>query len=91
MKNETEYIVTKVADFGIPKRKENMMSLNMSILRATAPEMIESPDYLGRQDEFSNDLVEEGDAMVRTSLKPDMHSFAMVCYEIVTGEVPYFL
>lgn len=89
--SETEYVVAKVADLGSSKMKENSMTYsnltpNMGSTRWMAPEIIK----LENQPEMLDTLVKKGDAVdQKYTRKPDVHSFAMVCYEILTGKQPY--
>ncbi|KAG0604109.1 hypothetical protein M758_10G145700 [Ceratodon purpureus] len=83
------YFLAKVADFGLSKIKErsmtySMQTCNMGSARWMAPELIK----VG-----SNEVQEEASystQVVKYPFRGDMHSFAMVCYEILTGKLPYF-
>jgi serine/threonine protein kinase len=79
---EVGYVTAKVADFGLSKTKERSMTYsnqtpNMGTTRWMAPEMMMK---------HGDELVEVG---VKYPYKCDVYSFAMVCYEILTGEVPF--
>ncbi|KAG0560058.1 hypothetical protein KC19_10G151200 [Ceratodon purpureus] len=83
------YFLAKVADFGLSKIKErsmtySMQTCNLGSARWMAPELIKvgSTEV---QEEVSNST-----QVVKYPLRGDMHSFAMVCYEILTGKLPYF-
>lgn len=80
------YVQAKVADFGLSKTKEKSMTysnqtLNMGTTRWMAPEMMKNDDVQAQ--------LAEGTALVKYPFKCDVYSFAMVCYEILTGNVPF--
>uniref|UniRef100_A0A7I4A9G8 Protein kinase domain-containing protein n=2 Tax=Physcomitrium patens TaxID=3218 RepID=A0A7I4A9G8_PHYPA len=83
------YIWAKVADFGLSKTKHNSVTysnqtLNTGTTRWMAPEMIKESVNEG-QEQVSN--------VGMTAKYPfggDVYSFAMVCYEILTGDVPFY-
>ncbi|XP_073393347.1 light-sensor Protein kinase-like isoform X1 [Physcomitrium patens] len=83
------YIWAKVADFGLSKTKERSVTysnqtLNTGTTRWMPPEMIKE-SVNGGQEEVTN--------VGMTAKYPfggDVYSFAMVCYEILTGDVPFY-
>ena len=88
MQSEVEvgYVRTKVADFGLSKTKSvsttySNQTFNTGTFRWMAPEIIAL----------------DGRSQVSTSGQPrhprkvDVYSFAMLCYEILTGDVPFAL
>ncbi|KAG0600812.1 hypothetical protein M758_11G062100 [Ceratodon purpureus] len=82
-KAEIEYVHVKVADFGLSKTKENSIgysarTVNMSSIRWMAPENI----TLEVNDQGINSLAQH-------RFEGDVYSFAMVCYEILTGYKPF--
>ena len=88
METETMYVHVKVSDFGLSKVKERSSTLsnqtpNMGTARWMAPEMILFFDDDGRAK--TSDCEES----LRYPFKTDVHSFAMVCYEILTGRPPF--
>jgi hypothetical protein len=75
---DVEYVNVKVADFGVSKIKENTVTYSAQTVkqgsrRWMAPEMIKAL---------------EGDVL-KYPFKVDVYSFAMVCIEVLTGELPY--
>ncbi|XP_024373663.1 light-sensor Protein kinase [Physcomitrium patens] len=83
------YIWAKVAEFGMSKTKERSVTysnqtLNTGTTRWMAPEMMKESVNEG-QEQVSN--------VGMTAKYPfggDVCSFAMVCYEILTGDVPFY-
>jgi serine/threonine protein kinase len=84
--SKVEYVHIKVADFGISRTKERSMTystqtVNVGTTRWMAPEIIRCLDS-GSQGNG------EGLA-VKYPFKCDVYSFAMVCYEILSGNIPF--
>lgn len=76
------HVRVKLCDFGMAKAKRNSSKLFSSMKGATywrAPEVFSDPDAL------------EGGETGRRHYtdKADVYSFAMTCYEILTGEIPF--
>ncbi|KAG0553638.1 hypothetical protein KC19_12G027200 [Ceratodon purpureus] len=76
-----EHVHVKVADFGLSKTKARSttysnQTLNQGTTRWMAPELI-------RMSSAMDDLA------VKHPFKVDAFSFGMVCFEILTGEVPF--
>jgi hypothetical protein len=85
---EIEYVHAKVADFGISKTKESSVrysnqTFNRGTYRWMAPEVINLS--VGGQE---GDLHAKKE-MEKYPFKCDVYSFAMVCYEILTGYEPF--
>lgn len=83
-----EYFHAKVADFGLSRTKENsttasIQTLNQGTSRWMAPEMIEIANDDG---EVS---LSECEAQLKYPFKIDVYSFGMLCYEILSGSVPF--
>ena len=81
-----EHVQVKVADFGLSKTKEKSVTysnqtFNLGTPRWMAPEMIKSLDASKEADDET--------LVVKFPFKCDVHSFGMVCYEILTGDVPF--
>lgn len=78
------YFQVKLVDFGWSKTKETSttssnMSYNVGTSKWMAPELMrESSSELAKFNKFKGDIY-----------KADIYSFGMVCYEILTGEVPF--
>jgi serine/threonine protein kinase len=84
--SKVEYVHIKVADFGMSRIKERSMTystqtVNVGTTRWMAPEIIRCLDS-GSQGNG------EGLA-VKYPFKCDVYSFAMVCYEILSGNIPF--
>ncbi|KAG0612962.1 hypothetical protein M758_6G066100 [Ceratodon purpureus] len=86
---EIEYVRAKVADFGMSKTKLKSMTFskqtpNTGTTRWMAPELIKLADSESKEE------MSEGETTVeKYPLKCDIYSFAMVCYEILTGKLPF--
>ncbi|KAG0598587.1 hypothetical protein M758_12G086300 [Ceratodon purpureus] len=86
---EIEYVVAKVADFGLSKTKERSMTysnqtLNLGTTRWMAPEMIQSFNA-----ESEVEMSESKATVMNYPFKSDIYSFGMLCFEILTGHVPF--
>jgi predicted Ser/Thr protein kinase len=85
-KSKVEYVHIKVADFGMSRIKEMSMTysnqtVNVGTTRWMAPEIIRCLD--SRSQGNGEGLV------VQYPFKCDVYSFAMVCYEILSGDIPF--
>ncbi|KAG0600810.1 hypothetical protein M758_11G061900 [Ceratodon purpureus] len=81
---EIEYVHVRVADFGLIKTKESsigysIQTVNMSSIRWMAPENITSLKVDGQG----------MNSLAKHRFEGDVFSFAMVCYEILTGDKPF--
>jgi hypothetical protein len=86
---DAEFIRAKVADFGISKTKERSITLhhptwNQGTTRWMAPELIN----LNRQKNAGNNDNED-DGFAKYPFRSDVFSFGMVCFEILTGDMPF--
>ncbi len=82
------HVYAKVADFGLSKVKEGSctysnISLNKGTPRWMAPELFGISKYLNVGTSESNSPLKYD------PFKADIYSFGMVCYEILTGLVPF--
>jgi serine/threonine protein kinase len=88
-KAKMRYTLAKLTDFGLSKIKENSMTYsyqtpNTGTTRWMAPEMIKASK--GKEPiQVLNDTMN-----AKYPFRGDVYSFAMVCFEILTGKVPYF-
>ena len=81
------YVHVKVADFGLSRTKEKSktysnQTVNQGTTRWMAPEMMRIVNDDGHG-EF------QGEGELRYPFKVDVYSFAMVCFEILTGDMPF--
>jgi hypothetical protein len=87
---DIEYVQVKVADFGMSRTKEKSttysnQSMNIGTTRWMAPEMIKCSSLQ------SPAKIPDGEAMVvHYPFKSDIYSFAMVCYELLSGQIPFW-
>jgi serine/threonine protein kinase len=82
-------VVAKVADFGLSRTKENSVTysnqtLNTGTTRWMAPEVIKSCTAESQGEKSNGEAIEAS-----YPFKRDIYSFAMVCYEILTGDMPF--
>lgn len=85
---EVQYVLIKVADFGFAKIKERStrfsnLSFNIGTIRWMAPEVI---NFCTNNGQTSTSVLDEGPKYPK---KSDVYSFGMVCYEVLTGDVPF--
>jgi serine/threonine protein kinase len=82
------HVYVKVADFGLSKVKEasctySNITLDKGTTRWMAPELFKISKY-------PNVLTRESNPPLKYDpLKADIYSFGMVCYEILTGLIPF--
>ncbi|CAM6047206.1 unnamed protein product [Sphagnum compactum] len=81
------YLIAKLADFGLSKTKNSStrhanQTLNVGTRRWMAPEVFEIT-----KDKIDSDVVQLPE--IAHPFKADVYSFAIVCYEILTGEEPF--
>ena len=84
---ELGYVQAKVVDFGLSKTKESSttysnMTYNMGTFRWMAPEVI---SLVASNQRSHGGLIK----MPKYNFKCDIYSFGMVCFEILSGEVPF--
>jgi hypothetical protein len=82
------HVYAKVADFGLSKIKElsctySNLTMDMGTTRWMAPELI------GDSEEHNVGPSSSSESL-KYHFKVDVYSFGMVCYEILTGRVPFF-
>ncbi|KAG0609054.1 hypothetical protein M758_8G153500 [Ceratodon purpureus] len=78
-------LYVKVAGFGLSKRKESsetssQQTRNVGTQRWMAPEVMRNPGDVGTMTD---------PRILKYPMKSDIYSFGMLCYEILTGEVPF--
>ncbi len=90
--NESDgHVYAKVADFGLSKIKElsctySNLTMDLGTTRWMAPELFgDSEDHNVGPSSSS-----ESNLSLNYHFKVDVYSFGMVCYEILTGCVPFF-
>jgi len=77
------HMYAKVADFGLSKTKESSCTYsNLTMDEGTTRWM--APELFGNFDQSSNPSLSK-----RYPFKVDIYSFGMVCYEILTGNIPF--
>jgi len=85
------HVYAKVADFGLSKIKElsctySNLTMDLGTTRWMAPELFgDSEDHNVGPSSSS-----ESNLSLQYHFKVDVYSFGMVCYEILTGCVPFF-
>ena len=85
---DVDYVHARVADFGLSKTKEmshtfSAQTLNTGTTRWMAPEL-----YTASQDDPMN--TSTSDVKLRYPFKIDIYSFGMLCYEILSGRMPFY-
>lgn len=85
---DVEHVYAKVADFGLSRTKEasssySNLTANTGTTRWMAPELMS----LGEDDVRAR--TSNHDKELKYPFKVDVYSFGMVCFEILTGEVPF--
>ncbi|KAG0597876.1 hypothetical protein M758_12G027400 [Ceratodon purpureus] len=85
---DVKFVHVKVTDFGLSRTKERSMTasiqtLNMGTTRWMPPEMIR----VGNDD--GEGVMSDSKVQLKYPFKSDVYSFGMVCYEILTGNVPF--
>jgi serine/threonine protein kinase len=83
-----EYVCAKVADFGLSKTRSSIctysnLTENVGTTRWMAPELHEH-----QSPTISSSI--ESDKILKYPFKVDVYSFGMVCYEILTGHLPFY-
>jgi hypothetical protein len=85
------HVYAKVADFGLSKIKElsctySNLTMGLGTTRWMAPELFgDSEDH-----NIGPSSSSESNLSLKYHFKVDVYSFGMVCYEILTGHVPFF-
>lgn len=78
-KSKIEYVIVKVTDFGLTKTRIMTTSMTNTHTYNTGTYRYRAPEVLHLQET-------EGPSY---AWKSDVYSFAMVCYEILSGKVPF--
>ena len=85
----------KVADFGLVQTKRNSMSYasrqvcKLDMVRWKAPENLKMLLLKAVSSESDSDLDEECTGSGIAEMPADVYSFALMCFQILTGEEPY--
>jgi tRNA A-37 threonylcarbamoyl transferase component Bud32 len=86
-----KHVYAKVADFGLSKIKElsctySNLTMDLGTTRWMVPELFgDSKDH-----NVGSSWSSESNLSLKYHFKVDVYSFGMVCYEILTGCVPFF-
>ena len=83
-----EVVYAKVADFGLSKTKESSSSYSSLTANTGTPRWMAPELLLPGEDDLSARTSDQ-DSKLRHPFKVDVYSFGMVCYEILTGQVPF--
>lgn len=85
---DTEHIYVKVADFGLCKTKESSSSYSNLTLNTGATRWM-APGLMTSGNDDPHVKTSDHNLELRYSFKVDVYSFGTVCYEILTGHVPF--
>ena len=82
---ESGYVQAKVTDFGLSKTKDSSTRYSHQTWNAGTHQWM-APEVINFE---SGSLKSNLSGMPRYPHKCDVYSFAMVCYEILTGDIPF--
>ncbi|KAG0582470.1 hypothetical protein KC19_3G062400 [Ceratodon purpureus] len=82
-----EFVCAKLADFGLSKTKETSTTFSNQTLNTGTTRWM-APELMGPQTSESQTSTSRSDE-IKYPFKCDVYSFGMVCFEILTGEVPF--
>ncbi|OIW04626.1 hypothetical protein TanjilG_30524 [Lupinus angustifolius] len=78
------YLHAKVSGFGLSSVKDLNQKLNTNNQNGTLPFIWYSPDVLEEQEQSGG-----GESNSKYTEKSDVYSFGMLCFELLTGKVPF--
>jgi hypothetical protein len=81
------YLHVKLADFGLSKIRAT--SANFSSQLSVGKSLWRAPELYGMHDSYPDKLEQRTQKRSNMPTKADVYSFGLVCYEILTGNLPF--
>lgn len=83
LRNSTGYFQAKISGFGLSSINDNVTSQNSSTQNLVNPFIWYAPEVLAEQEQQGST------SSSKYTEKADVYSFAMICFELLTGKVPF--
>lgn len=83
LRNSTGYFQAKIAGFGLSSINDNVTSQNSSTQNSVNPFIWYAPEVLAEKEQPGST------SSSKYTEKADVYSFGMLCFELLTGKVPF--